>query len=498
MSTLREIAYRMDPALWIEEVLAVEPADWQKQFLRAPLGASIIVLTARQVGKTTVAGWAIAHFMIYNPGSLSVIVCPAQRQSAEAVRRVRECVLKELKNDNVYGIELENGSRVFALPGSDDSIRGLTVDGWIVADEAARLSDDLIAAVRPMRARKPEARFAMLSTAWSRTDPFWTVWSNGDPSWLRLKATADVCGLYSEEQLEQERRALGEIAFNREYLGIPGGSGISPFDWNLHDRACRVHDSLSNRLCVSSRTYNPSDVRTWPLYKPIIAHDVGRSRDRSTAVIGGNNPLGHRDLGILAAHELPEDLFGSERASALARVDREYNNSSLIIADLSNDATYGEILVQTFPRRVIGLHISRYGDGNGCEIRQTHYGPLPVYTIGRTYLLELLHREFLSDSIRLADHPNIRRGYEQLANLEVDYREGGAVYQCAPGRHDDLGISFAMLAWAAQHPHLPMWTRAIEEMRRPRVRPASKFGWQRRARKAAPRASASVAADLCL
>ena len=28
------------------------------------------------------------------------------------------------------------------------------------------------------------------------------------------------------------------------------------------------------------------------------------------------------------------------------------------------------------------------------------------------------------------------------------------VYTCLPGRHDDLGISCAMLAWAARHPHL--------------------------------------------
>ena len=38
---------------------------------------------------------------------------------------------------------------MLALPGSDDSIRGLTVDGWIVADEAARLTDDLISALAP-------------------------------------------------------------------------------------------------------------------------------------------------------------------------------------------------------------------------------------------------------------------------------------------------------------------------------------------------------------
>ncbi len=118
------------------------PTPWQETFLRAPRGASILALTARQVGKTTTAAWAIAHTAVFYPGSLSVIACPAQRQSAEAVRRVRDCLFKvgiKLTSDNVYGLELSNGSRVLALPSSDDSIRGLTVDGWIVADEAARL-----------------------------------------------------------------------------------------------------------------------------------------------------------------------------------------------------------------------------------------------------------------------------------------------------------------------------------------------------------------------
>ena len=147
MSDLRQVAYEIDPALWVREVLGVNPTAWQETFLRAPRGASLLALTARQVGKTTTAAWAIAHAMFFMPGSLSVIACPAQRQSAEAVRRVREILLKvgaKLVSDNVYALELDNGARVLALPGSDDSIRGLTVDGWIVADEAARLSEDII------------------------------------------------------------------------------------------------------------------------------------------------------------------------------------------------------------------------------------------------------------------------------------------------------------------------------------------------------------------
>ena len=242
MSQLRELAYRVDPALWVREVLEVQPAPWQQALLRAPRGSSILALTARQCGKTTTAAWGMAHAALFSAGSLSVVACPAQRQSAEAVRRVRECVVKagsKLKADNVYGLELANGSRVLALPGSDDFIRGLTVDAWIVADEAARLSEDLIAALRPMRARRPEARFAMLSTAWSRTDPFWTAWESDDPSLIRLKATADTID-FDPGFLEQERIALGEHAFNREYLGIPLGAHASPFTWDLYEAATRV------------------------------------------------------------------------------------------------------------------------------------------------------------------------------------------------------------------------------------------------------------------
>jgi len=249
MSDLKQCAFRIDPVLWVQRVLGEDPKGWQRQFLRASRGASLLALTARQVGKTTAACWAMAHTAIYQPGSLSVVACPAQRQSAEAIRRVRDSVDKAgaaLIVQNVYGLELENGARVLALPGTDDSVRGLTVDGWIVADEAARLSPELIAALRPMRARKPQARFAMLSTAWNRTDPFWTAWDSDDNSFIRLKVTADIdASFFSADFLDQERRALGENCFKREYLGIPAGGEASPFTWDLYERATKPHHPLA-------------------------------------------------------------------------------------------------------------------------------------------------------------------------------------------------------------------------------------------------------------
>jgi len=101
---------------------------------------------------------------------------------------------------------------------------------------------------------------------------------------------------------------------------------------------------------------------------------------------------------------------------------------------------------------------------------------LPVYTIGRTYLLELFHTELQSDLVRFADSLQTRRAYEQLANLEAELHDSGMVYACPTGLHDDLGISCAMLAWAARHPHLETWMRNLPAAQRPRKRRPS-FGW---------------------
>ena len=91
--------------------------------------------------------------------------------------------------------------------------------------------------------------------------------------------------------------------------------------------------------------FNREDPSTWPMLRPlIIAHDVGRSHDRSTAVVGGLAPFEPTLLGVTEFEELPQNQFGSARASALAAVDRRYQSNAIIIADLSNDASYAENL----------------------------------------------------------------------------------------------------------------------------------------------------------
>ena len=219
------------------------------------------------------------------------------------------------------------------------------------------------------------------------------------------------------------------------------------------------------------------DPGLWPRLHPLlIAHDVGGSRDRSTAVVGGFCGYAPGILGITEFHELPQGLYGSARASALAQIDARYERNALIVADLSNDTSYAEQLMETFGPRVIGLHIGRHGDGMQGERRPVGRGSILVYHVGRSHLLEALRSDLQAGRVCLADGPEARRAWAQLESLEPEMREGEMVYKCLPGQHDDLGISCAMLNWAARHPHLEWWMGNVLAARRPR-RPRQTYGW---------------------
>jgi hypothetical protein len=225
-------------------------------------------------------------------------------------------------------------------------------------------------------------------------------------------------------------------------------------------------------------SFNPNDPKTWPYFKPLImAHDVGRSRDRSTAVIGGNCPIGPRVLGITELIELPPG-FGTARANELAKIDRCYNSNALVVADLSNDATYAEVLFDLLGVRLIGIQITRSGDGMNFERRPVKNGVILVYNVGRTYLLEQFLAAIQAGEVKFVDGPMSRRAYEQLAKLETEISESGRIYKCLSGQQDDLGMSCAMLNFAARHPHLQHWFTTVERsrlIRKPRPEP---YGWE--------------------
>lgn len=85
----------------------------------------------------------------------------------------------------------------------------------VICDEAARIPDEMMAAIRPTLATTRGALIAM-STPWGRRG-WWKEWEQGGDVWRRFILTAAECPRIDAAFLAEERRALGEFLYTQEY-----------------------------------------------------------------------------------------------------------------------------------------------------------------------------------------------------------------------------------------------------------------------------------------
>jgi phage terminase large subunit-like protein len=201
----------------------LELDPWQEDVLRSK-SKRILMNCARQTGKTTIAGALALHTALYTPRSFSLIFAPSLDQSLEFFRRVTE-LAHNLGMENLdpealrkTGLELKNGSRIEARPGSEKTARGRTA-GLILIDEAARIDDQLYLSLRPMLA-VTQGSLVMLSTPWGKRGAFYEAWVSEEYLWERYLVTAYNCPRISPEFLEEERRSMPQRNFEMEYLCI--------------------------------------------------------------------------------------------------------------------------------------------------------------------------------------------------------------------------------------------------------------------------------------
>lgn len=198
----------------------LEPDDWQADVLHST-APRLILNCSRQAGKSSTTSVLAVHTALYQPDSLVLLTSPSLRQSSELFRaclRVYRAAGQPVPSEaeSALRLELANGSRIVSLPGSEGTIRGYSAVRLLVLDEAARIPDDLVAAVRPMLAVSG-GRLVALSTPWGKRGWFYRTWLDGE-GWQRVKVMAYQCPRIPREFLEAERAALTDLEFRSEYL----------------------------------------------------------------------------------------------------------------------------------------------------------------------------------------------------------------------------------------------------------------------------------------
>jgi len=227
-----DLARALDPAALAEGVGMV-PDAWQAQVLRSD-HPRILLNCCRQSGKSQTAAVKAVHVAVYEPGSLILCLSPSLRQSGELFRKVT-AVYKSLgrpvaaEAESALTLTLENGSRVVSLPGSEATIRSYSAVRLLIVDEAARVEDETISAVRPMLAVSG-GQLVALSTPAGRRGWFHAAWEDGGNAYKRVRVTAAECPRISASFLAEERVANGQYFFAQEYECSFESSDAALFD----------------------------------------------------------------------------------------------------------------------------------------------------------------------------------------------------------------------------------------------------------------------------
>jgi hypothetical protein len=206
-----------DPAV-LAGRLGLVPDPWQLGVLRSR-SSRLLLCCSRQAGKSTVASILALHTALYEPGSLVLIFAPSQRQAVELFRvivRGYRALGRPIaaEAENSLSLALENGSRVIALPGDERTVRGFAAASLLIVDEASRVPDETLAAVRPMLAVSG-GRMVALSTPFGAR--CWFHEAATGSGWEVVTVTAEECPRISAAFLEQERESLGEWMYAQEY-----------------------------------------------------------------------------------------------------------------------------------------------------------------------------------------------------------------------------------------------------------------------------------------
>jgi hypothetical protein len=181
----------------------------------------MLLLCSRQAGKSTTAAALALKTALLEPGSLTLLLSPVQRQSSELFRKVLD-LYRALDRpvpivvESALRLELASGSRIVALPGVEETIRGFSSVRLVIIDEASRVPDPLYFSVRPMLAVS-HGRLIALSTPFGQRGWFYEEWEHGE-GWERTRITALQCPRISQDFLREEERVLGPRWFAQEYF----------------------------------------------------------------------------------------------------------------------------------------------------------------------------------------------------------------------------------------------------------------------------------------
>jgi terminase large subunit-like protein len=368
-----DFARALDPVLLARDC-GIEPDGSQQQLLTGT-SKKVLLNCTRQFGKSTTAAILALHEALYVAPAMIILVSPSQPQSTELYRKVHTFWERlegapEANQESLTRLSLANGSRIISLPGSEKTTRGYSGATLVVMDEAARVPDELLAAVRPVLATT-DGRFIALSTPKGKRGWFYEAWTSGGGDWQRIMVKGAECPRISKEFLADELKAHGPLLFAQEYgcefvddntaasssdLGRAGllCAGCRSVSCGSQFRGTWPRSALERRRSCTARQAGLAQRLPWLGRgdRCCVGHANVTGRRPSFAGI----PDGHGGRGIAVLHRARKDGQAGRRAAqcsfsaALGRLSRQVRRDTHR-RGLHLPQPFRCALLQGYPRR---------------------------------------------------------------------------------------------------------------------------------------------------
>ena len=409
----------------------------------------VILLTARQVGKSTIAALRALYIAVHQPRSLIFMVAPIQTQAGEILEKLKSFAAElgfALRGDgnNPRSLRLPNGSRIVARSSVARSVRGFSQAALIIIDEAAFVDAEAYRALSPILAVSRGHLWA-LSTPYGHNNLFAELWHDTTNQWTRFQIRAAECPRLTPEFLAAELQLHGELSFAQEY------------DCRFVSHGLQLLTSQQVTAALVDRAPGPA-LTLWEKTERYYGLDLGKRQDHTALVVleltweyGPKNPVTWQvpmlpRLTVRYAPRLPLDtesvtIPGFVRTAA-QRFAGEYGRPRVPETLLVDATGNGHAVIELLRAEKHGLRLLPVCISGG---RKAKYLKDSYLSVPRTDLLARLKLLFERGQLHL------ERGASGMEVLERELRhfEPSGHQQ----EHDDLVMALGLAAWQATVDH---------------------------------------------
>ncbi len=422
---------------------------WQKDFLQCIRNK--ILCCGRQVGKSEICGMDCGHYAMNNANKTILMIAPTERQAFELFDKVLNYIYlvnpKAIKmgvdRPTKTIIKLKNGTKILCLPTgvSGIGIRGYTIDRLYV-DEAARIPEDVWAAVLPMLLITG-GKIILLSTPAGSGSYFANVFLNIRNKYNNFKRFSidsetcvrdrKICETWTKKQRDNALEFLAQQRVERTKLEY-----AQEFEGKIVDELRQFFPDELIHSCMRPKTWFLTSMPRLGINS--LGVDVGG--------MGDDNVLFSLKLFEKRLYEIDKQITNHQRTTATVNdcliADHKWKYNQMYIDDGGKGvAVFDPLLIHPQTKRKV------------CAINNASR------SIDRDQRKKKLLKEDLYNNLLVLMEQGLiflqedENTFQSLKSIQAEYTRGGKLIIF--GRYTHITEALIRAAWITKNKRLNIW-----------------------------------------